>query len=42
MMKNALGLTRPATLITARDEIDRLVVEGAGYIAARVELGQQG
>lgn len=42
MMKNVLGLTRPATLITAREEIDRLVVDGAGYIAARVELGQQG
>ncbi|WP_196906711.1 2-dehydro-3-deoxygalactonokinase [Candidatus Symbiopectobacterium sp. 'North America'] len=42
MMKNVLGLTRPTTLITARDEIDRLVVEGAGYIAARVELGPQG
>lgn len=42
MMKNVLDLTRPATLITAREEIDRLVVEGAGYIAARVELGQQG
>lgn len=42
MMKNVLDLTRPATLITAREDIDRLVVEGAGYIAARVELGQLG
>ncbi|WP_409310446.1 2-dehydro-3-deoxygalactonokinase [Pectobacterium sp. B1J-3] len=36
MMKTFLGFERPAMQITTREDIDMLVVDGAGYIAEKI------